>query len=149
MSEMSLAGNLMSRYRTDPELRQIVRFLFAGGFAAAVNWLIRIGLSFFMPFWLAILLAYMIGMSVGYTLYSRYVFTATPRNEDKKAHTRIVHFLVVNAGSAVIVLALSLGLAMLFEVFLPQFFAEAIAHGIAILCGAVTNYLGHKIITFD
>ncbi|PLX36707.1 MAG: GtrA family protein [Hyphomicrobiales bacterium] len=145
---MQAASTLIARYNTSPELQQIVRFLFAGGFAAAVNWLIRIGLSFFMPFWLAVLLAYMIGMSVGYTLYSRFVFQG-PRNDAKKAHTRIVHFLSVNAFSAVIVLGLSLALAYLLTMVLPLFFAEAIAHGIAIFCGAVTNYIGHKVITFD
>ncbi len=144
----SIAGTLVERYRTSPEMRQVVRFLFAGGFAAAVNWLIRIGLSVFMPFWLAILIAYMIGMSVGYTLYSRFVFTASPRNADKREHTRIAHFLAVNAGSAVVVLGLSLGLAAGLGHILPVFYAEAIAHGIAIAVGAVTNYLGHKIITF-
>ncbi len=57
---------------------QVVRFLFLGGFAAAVNWLIRFPLSLFLPLSAAVAVAYLIGMSVGFTLYRTYVFPVRP-----------------------------------------------------------------------
>ncbi|WP_109314943.1 GtrA family protein [Pseudovibrio ascidiaceicola] len=137
---------LKSSYDTSSEFRQIVRFLFAGGFAAFVNWLLRIALSVFMPFWLAVLLAYFIGMSVGYTLYKHFVFVGAQKPESVKR--QILIFLGVNLFSAFIVLALSVGLNAMLMTTLPLFIAQALAHGVAIAVGAVTNYLGHKVITF-
>ncbi|SDR48159.1 GtrA family protein [Pseudovibrio sp. Tun.PSC04-5.I4] len=137
---------LRQSYETSAEFRQIVRFLFAGGFAAFVNWVLRIGLSVFLPFWLAVLLAYFIGMSIGYTLYKRFVFVGAEEPDSVKR--QIVIFLGVNLLSAMIVLGLSVGLRELLLGVLPLFFAQALAHGTAIAIGAVTNYLGHKAITF-
>ncbi|SFU08765.1 Putative flippase GtrA (transmembrane translocase of bactoprenol-linked glucose) [Pseudovibrio denitrificans] len=137
---------LKSSYETSPEFRQIVRFLFAGGFAAFVNWLLRIGLSVFLPFWLAVLLAYFIGMSVGYTLYKHFVFVRAEKPESVRRQVLI--FLGVNLFSALIVLGLSVGVNEVLRTALPLFIAQALAHGFAIAVGAVTNYLGHKVITF-
>lgn len=137
---------LKSSYETSPEFRQVVRFLFAGGFAAFVNWVLRIGFSVFMPFWLAVLLAYFIGMSIGYTLYKHFVFVNAEKPESAKR--QIFVFLGVNFFSAFVVLALSVGLSEMLVRLLPLMIAEAMAHGGAIAVGAVTNYLGHKVITF-
>ncbi|SFK94414.1 Putative flippase GtrA (transmembrane translocase of bactoprenol-linked glucose) [Pseudovibrio ascidiaceicola] len=137
---------LKSSYDTSPEFRQIVRFLFAGGLSAFVNWLLRIALSVVMPFWLAVLLAYFIGMSVGYTLYKHFVFVGAQKPESVKR--QILIFLGVNLCSALIVLGLSVGLNAMLMTTLPVFIAQAFAHGFAIAIGAVTNYLGHKVITF-
>lgn len=133
-------------YNSSAEFRQIVRFLFTGGFAALVNWVLRIFLSLWFPFWLAVVLAYFVGMSVGYTLYKHFVFVDAQKPESTKRQIGV--FLLVNLFSAVVVLGLSVSLSRALFLILPLFFAEALAHGVAIGVGAVTNYLGHKLITF-
>jgi energy-coupling factor transport system substrate-specific component len=124
---------------------QIVRFLVVGGSAAALNWLIRFPLAAVMPQSWAIVLAYFIGMSAGFVLYSRYVFPGSSRSV--MAQTLI--FVAVNAVGAVVVLGLT---HLLIEAQAgygwPDFVKEGLAHGIAIGVGAVVNFTGHKTLTF-
>jgi len=47
-----------------------------GGLAAAINWLVRFPLSAVMPLNLAVVLAYLIGMSSGFLLYRPFIVTA-------------------------------------------------------------------------
>jgi len=124
---------------------QIVRFLALGGFAAAVNWLVRFPLSAVLPMSLAIVLAYVIGMTVGFTLYRRYVFPGSTRPIVEQS----LIFLAVNLVGAVVVLGLThtlieaqAGLAW------PAFVREGLAHGFAIGVGSVVNFVGHKTLTF-
>ncbi len=124
---------------------QIVRFLALGGFAAAVNWLVRFPLSAVLPMSLAIVFAYVIGMTVGFTLYRRYVFPGSTRPIVEQS----LIFLAVNLVGAVVVLGLThalieaqAGLAW------PNFVKEGLAHGFAIGVGSVVNFFGHKTLTF-
>ena len=124
---------------------QVVRFLLLGGLAAAINWLVRFPLSLFLPFSWAILVAYMIGMTAGFTLYRAYVFPGSGRPIGQQ----IVIFLLVNAFGAVVVWSVAMGLVLtVFPAFGYAFMPEATGHGIAIGVGAVTNFLGHKFLTF-
>lgn len=124
---------------------QVIRFLFLGGFAAAVNWLVRFPLSDFLPLNWAVALAYLIGMSVGFTLYRTYVFPGS--NRPFLQQTAL--FLGVNAVGAIIVLGLTSWLMTLqTELPYPLFVKEGVAHGVAIGIGAVANFLGHKLLTF-
>jgi len=124
---------------------QVFRFLLLGGLAAAINWLVRFPLSLFLPFSWAILVAYMIGMTAGFTLYRAYVFPGS----DRPIGRQIVIFLLVNAFGAAIVW--SVAIALVEKVF-PElgytFMPEATGHGIAIGVGAAANFLGHKFVTF-
>lgn len=126
-------------------LPQVVRFLLLGGLAAAINWLVRFPLSLVLPFPAAVLVAYMIGMSAGFTLYRAYVFPRSPL----PVATQVMLFLAVNAAGAVVVMGVSLALL---DHVLPMlgwsFYPEAIAHGLGIGIGAVANFLGHKHLTF-
>ena len=54
--------------------RQFFCFLLLGALAASINWLMRFPLSRFMPFEIAVMAAYLLGMAVGYLLYKHYVF---------------------------------------------------------------------------
>lgn len=124
---------------------QIVRFLLLGGLAAAVNWLVRIPLSVFLPFDMAVALAYLIGMSAGFTLYRKYVFPGASR----PLIEQVVVFLGVNLVGAIVVLGLSrLFVDMPIGDSLPPLVRESVAHGVAIGIGAVVNFLGHKLLTF-
>ncbi len=126
---------------------EVVRFLVAGGSAAAINWLARIALSQVMPFEAALLVAYTIGMAVGFWLYRVFVF----RKAAGPIRGQIAVFLAVNAVGAVVVLAVSsLVIALAGAVLpgVPAGVAEAIGHGLGIGVGAVTNYVGHRLLTF-
>ena len=124
---------------------QTIRFLLLGGFAAAVNWLVRIPLSAIMPFGAAVFIAYLVGMSVGFTLYRRYVFPGSTRPLAQQTAL----FLLVNAVGAGVVLVLAYALLIVLRpVAAPQPVVEAAAHGLAIGLGAVVNFLGHKFLTF-
>lgn len=125
--------------------REFMRFLLAGGFAALVNFVARLLLSPFLPFGISVLLAYFVGMSVGYVLYSRYVYRA---GRAGRQYGQIARFLLVNLVTAGFVVAVALGLESVFGGFASKPIAEAAAHFLAIGLGAVLNYFGHRILTF-
>lgn len=122
-----------------------LRFLIAGGFAAFVNWLIRFPLSTFLPFDVAVAIAYVIGMMIGFTLYSRWVFPPT----SIPLAGQITRFIAVNAAGAAVVVTAAPALASLVaNGGVPLSIALAIGHAAAIAFGAIVNYFGHKLITF-
>ncbi|MFE1600629.1 GtrA family protein [Methylobacterium sp. ID0610] len=121
-----------------------LRFLFAGGTAAALNWLARFPLSLVLPFWLAVWSAAAIGMVAGFVLYRSVVFPFSAR----PLHQEIRDFLAVNLVTSLVVT----GLAELIRTALAPWWqgeaALAFAHAAAIAAGAVLNFLGHRSITF-
>jgi putative flippase GtrA len=124
---------------------QVFRFLLLGGVAAAINWLVRFPLSMFLPFSWAILVAYAIGMSAGFTLYRAYVFPGS----DRALGPQIAIFLGVNLMGAVIVWSVAMALVnQVFPAVGYDFMPLATGHGIAIGVGAAANFLGHKFLTF-
>lgn len=127
------------------QLPQLVRFLLLGGLAAAINWLVRFPLSLVLPFPAAVFIAYLIGMSAGFTLYRAYVFP----NSARPVSAQAALFLIVNAVGAVVVMAMSLALLdRVLPVIGWRFLPEAFAHGTAIGVGAVANFFGHKYLSF-
>lgn len=126
-------------------LPQVVRFLLLGGLAAAINWAVRFPLSLILPFEAAVVVAYLIGMSAGFTLYRRYVFPGSSRPIVQQS----LVFLGVNLVGAIVVLLIANGLLTLFAPYgWPLPVREGLAHGFAIAIGAVVNFFGHKLITF-
>ncbi len=126
-------------------LPQVARFLLLGGLAAAINWVARFPLSLVMPFEAAIIVAYVIGMTAGFTLYRAYVFPGSRRPLGQQT----VIFLAVNLAGAVIVLGVATALlAALSGIAMPMVAREGLAHGLAIGVGAVFNFFGHKLLTF-
>lgn len=127
---------------------EVVRFLIAGGSAAAINWLARIGLSLVLPFEAALLVAYAIGMAAGFWLYRLFVFRGAGGGS---LRSQLALFLGVNAVGAVVVLAVSAAVIAALHALLPGLalsVAEALGHGVGIAVGAVANYLGHRLVTF-
>jgi putative flippase GtrA len=124
---------------------QVFRFLLLGGLAAAINWLVRFPLSMVLPFSWAILVAYAIGMSAGFTLYRAFVFPGS----DRAIAPQIAIFLIVNFVGAIIVWSVAIGLVdTVFPAIGYDFMPLATGHGIAIGVGAAANFIGHKFITF-
>jgi energy-coupling factor transport system substrate-specific component len=126
--------------------RQFFCFLLLGTLAASINWLVRFPLSRCMPFEIAVMAAYLIGMTVGYLLYKHYVFPG--RHAPLGAQMR--NFVLINLIGIVIVAALS---SVLANQVLPNLIGardlrEALAHGLAIGTSAATSFAGHKWVTF-
>jgi energy-coupling factor transport system substrate-specific component len=130
---------------TPAEVRRIGRFLLAGGFAAFVNWAARFPLNEVMPFGAAVIVAYAIGMVVGFFLYRLFVFQA----HDGHAGDQLWKFILVNLIGAAEVWALAM---ILVHWLAPAIgwttWVEPIAHAAAIGVGAATSYVGHRLLTF-
>jgi putative flippase GtrA len=122
-----------------------VRFLLTGGFAAAVNIGTRHLLSYAMPFEIAVVLAYLVAMTVGYALARLFVFARsgqTVRNE-------YARFALVNLVALAQVWLVSVGLAhWLLPAIEWTLYPELTAHTIGVLSPAITSYYGHKLFTF-
>jgi putative flippase GtrA len=121
------------------------RFLVAGGIAALVNISARLILSNFMSFGLAIVIAYLIGMSTAYVLMRLFVFAASGKHV---AH-EYLRFGIVNLFALVQVWLVSEGLVhLLMPAVGWTWQAETIAHTIGVLSPVATSYAGHKWFTF-
>ncbi len=127
------------------QLPQGLRFLIAGGFAAAVNWAVRFPLSLVMPYVVAVLVAGAIGMAVGFVIYRRYVFPGSRRT----AAQQLRGFIAVNLGATAVVAAVAVILKDgLFPLIGFGLAPEAVAHAGGIAAGAIANFVGHRNVTF-
>lgn len=130
--------------------RQFLRFIFAGGFAATANF----GSRFLFNRWLgyehSIILAYLVGMLVAFTLMRGQVFKA----KKKSLIPQVIKFVIVNMLAVLQTLGISIGLVRWgfpyslgnFGLVIPH--AEASAHLVGVLVPVVTSYFGHKFLTF-
>jgi energy-coupling factor transport system substrate-specific component len=136
------AGQRLWRPDTLPTL---FRYVFAGGIATAVNFLVRIPLTELFGFEVAVILAQAVGFCVGFLLYRSFVFTGASTTLKQQ----IAAFGGVNlvAAGAVICVAISLHLLLL-AAGIPDFHAEWIAHAAGLATGAPLNFSGHFLLTF-
>lgn len=127
-------------------MRQVAFYLASGATAAAANFLSRFAFSRWMPFEAAVVLAYFVGMLVGFTLMRRFAFT----EGRSPVHKQVMGYCLVNAAGVLqAVIVSSLALRWLF----PKLFAdpnamEPLAHLIGIAVPTVSSYFGHRYITF-
>lgn len=121
------------------------KFVLVGGLAATVNFLSRIGLSFWLDYPIAIIVAYGIGMATAFTMNRRYVF----HDATNRLHHQMLWFVIVNAAALAQTLVISLVLANWLLPHLGIFqHAHLIAHGVGIVIPIFTSYLGHKHYSF-
>ena len=124
---------------------QFLRFLMAGGIAAAANYGSRFLFSLWLGYGTAIVLAYLVGMVVAFVLMRQHVFDA----QKSALGRQIMKFVGVNVLAVLQTLAISLVLA---RWVLPRLgiveHAEAVAHLIGVLVPVVTSYFGHRMLTF-
>lgn len=120
-------------------------FVVAGGIAAAANYGSRFGFSVWFSFPVAIVCAYLVGMTVAFVLMRRYVFEGS----GKALLPQVVKFGLVNLLAVLQTLVVSLVLA---RWLLPAVgitaHVEAIAHAVGVAVPVITSYFGHKIATF-
>lgn len=125
--------------------KQFLAFVVTGGLAALVNVVARIGLSQFMSFSLAIIIAYLIAMTVAYILSRYFVFAASGRSVVEE----FTKFAIVNGVAIVQVWLVTMGLH---HYLLPAigwgWYPELTAHFVGVASPVVTSYLGHKYFSF-
>jgi putative flippase GtrA len=124
---------------------QFIRFLAAGGLAAAANIGSRIIFSQWVALPVAVVLAYLVGMSVAFALMRRYVFS-TGREGIRRQATI---FALVNVAAVIQTLVVTLLLA---RFLLPwagvRNQVELIAHVVGVGVPLVTSFIGHKYWSF-
>ena len=120
---------------------QFVRFLVAGGLAAAANVLSRIGFSQWVALPVAVVLAYLVGMGVAFVLMRNYVF---PPGQ-ARLRRQLVAFALVNLAAVLQTLVVTLLLA---DIVLPWIgvrgHVDLIAHVVGVCVPIVTSFIGHK-----
>jgi putative flippase GtrA len=125
--------------------RRFLGFLAVSGFAALVNFLSRIAFDVVVPYAVAIVLAYLVGMATAFLLNRRFVFTDAGR----PLHEQAGWFVAVNAAALLQTLAVSLLLARgLFPAIGWTWHPEAVAHAVGIAVPAFSSYFGHKWLSF-
>jgi putative flippase GtrA len=125
-------------------LAEFGRFLGVGAIAALANLVARYFLDFAMPFEVAVVLAYMVGMAVGYFLFQRMLFGGS--GVDAR---RIRRFIWVNIFGATLAWAVS---SVMARQVLPLIGWEwrpfEIAHFCGVAAPAISSYFLHKHYTF-
>ena len=129
----------------NPELRRFTLFLVTGGTAALVNILSRIVINWFVSYEVAIVLAYLCGMTAAYLLNRQFVFEASGRS----LRSEYLRFALVNVLAVAQVWLVSVGLArLIFPATGFTWHAETVAHVIGVVVPVFTSYLGHRHFSF-
>jgi len=124
---------------------QFIRFLFFNGLAALANIGSRVLFSMVMSYQIAVIFAYLVGMTIAFTFSKLYVFPASDRSV-KEQYTR---FAIVNVFAVIQVWCISVGLASyIFPKMGFSFYPELTAHIIGVGFPVITSYYGHKLFTF-
>lgn len=124
---------------------EFLQFLFVGGIAAGTNFISRIGFSDFFSYRISIVLAYIVGMIVAFTLFKLYVFEKSNLHYSQE----IKNFTIVNVFGIIQVWGISVGLAeYLFPYISFSFYPDEVAHFIGLGVPAISSYFGHKYFSF-
>jgi putative flippase GtrA len=124
--------------------RQFLGFVAVGGTAALLHWLARIALSHWLPFSLAVVMAYAVGMLVAFLLNSFFVFQRSTRPRRRQARD----FIIINLASFPVVWLASIMLERALRMFGMVHYTEALAHAIAISLPMLATFLIYKFYAF-
>lgn len=125
--------------------RQFTLFVLIGGFAAAINLLARIVFSTVLSFEIAVVLAYLIGMTIAFLLNRNFVFDG----KNSAATGQYIRFFIVNIVALAQIWLISIVLLrFIFPAIRFEFHSEIIAHAIALASPIVTSYFAHKYFSF-
>lgn len=124
---------------------QFFKFLIAGGTAAAANFFSRMFFSIWLPYTVAIIAAYIVGMITAFFLNRMFVF----RHATNSMRHQAVWFIAVNLAAVTQTVAISLLLA---RYILPTLglhqHVETIAHAFGVAVPVITSYMGHSRLSF-
>jgi putative flippase GtrA len=124
--------------------RPFVRFLLVGGLAALVNIVARIAFNTVVPYEIAIVIAYLFGLSTGFILNRAFVFEGTG-----SVLGQYWRFTFINLVSLIQVWLISVGLARWgFPAIGFTWNAETVAHAIGVASPVITSYWAHRHFTF-
>lgn len=125
--------------------KQFISFLFAGGFAAVVNFGSRFFYNEFVSFGNAVILAYITGMITAFILTKLFVFEKSAHSTKKE----LFYFTLVNIVAIIQTYIISVGFSQyLFPNIGFEFYPEAIAHAIGVVFPVFTSFIGHKYFSF-
>ena len=124
--------------------KQFLFFLVVGGLAAFLHWLARILLSSWMTFSMAVIVAYVIGMTVAFLLNSFFVFP----NSEKSKNLQICVFVLVNLTFLPIVWLASLKINYFLKDLGVYGHSEEMAHALAISLPMLATFLIYKFFAF-
>jgi putative flippase GtrA len=124
---------------------QFMKFLVAGGLAAAVNVGSRILLSHWLPYVPAILLAFCLGLVTAFALNKLFVFNQA----SNRLHQQVFWFVAINLAAVLQTLAISLLVARwLLPALHVDFYNDTIGHALGVAVPVITSYIGHKRLSF-
>lgn len=130
---------------SDFKSKQFIAFLFAGGFAAVVNFGSRFLYNEYMSFGNAVIIAYITGMITAFVLSKLFVFDNSVHSTKKE----FFYFTLVNVVAIIQTYVISIGLAeYLFPSIDFTFFPHAIAHAAGVVFPVFTSFVGHKYFSF-
>ena len=125
--------------------RRFLMFLVSGGVAAAANIGSRIVFGLWVPYWVSIVLAYLVGLTTAFVLMRALAFTTS----SNATHHQAFWFVVVNLFGLLQTFAISLALAhWLFPLIGFEQGAATVAHAIGVIVPVITSYVGHKHLSF-
>ena len=131
--------------RNHSQRRRFAIFLITGGVAALVNIGARIVFNLVMSFEIAVIVAYLCGMTTAYALARQFVF----ERSNRMMRDEYVWFALVNLIAVIQVWLLSVGLA---EGLFPRvgfsWHSHTLAHVIGLTVPVFTSYIGHKRFSF-
>ena len=124
---------------------RFLKFAVVGGFAALANFGSRIAFSRLVPYEVAIVLAFVVGITLAFVLSRRFVFEPSVNSVPKQ----FGWFLAINLAGLVQTFVVAV---VLHRFLLPAIgvtsYTEEIAHGIGVLVPVVTSYIGHKSLSY-
>lgn len=124
---------------------QFMRYLAAGGFAAAANYFSRFAFSAWFAFETAVVLAFFVGLITGFVLMRQFVFEGA----GKPLAPQAVKYVMVNLVALVLTVGVGSLLARwLLPVLGVDRHVEAIAHAFGVAVPVLTSYVGHRLATF-
>lgn len=125
---------------------RFLRFLLVGGLAAAMNFGSRIVLSLWLPYEVAIVGAFLVGLSTAFVLNRAFVF----EQGADAVHVQAMWFTLINLAALLQTLVVSLLLArwLLPMAGIGQGLAETLAHAVGVAVPVFTSYIGHKRLSF-
>lgn len=123
---------------------QFLAFLAVGSLAAAIHWLCRYFLSYWISFEYAVAIAYVFGIASAFILNKIYVFPNTNRSVNKQMRD----FVLTNVAFFPVVWVMSILLVSVLSSAGVTMYTEGIAHGVAISIPMMATFLIYKFIAF-
>jgi putative flippase GtrA len=131
--------------KPNPVKPQFALFLTMSGIAALVNLGARIVFNLFVSFEVAVVIAYLCGMTIAFGLARQFVF----ERSNRAIRDEYIRFALVNLIAVMQVWIVSVGLAEgLFPVLGFTWHSYTLAHLTGITVPAFTSYIGHKRFSF-